>query len=772
MRQKIKNYFISIDTIFNRLIFSFVVVVILVISVIGFVLAAQFSTNYNSKLEEIEDYRLTYLINKINDLFSNADETTREIASLGNGSVEMQNFMYYAMKDNFSCAIDILKYMQILKSKNDSSISSIELTVPQNNAWISTFTGINYMEELNLKWTPDMNMFKPQSELNNNKYWIFKRAIKYSMTEIPVYSVISGYPLFVKDEENYKGYIVVNIKQDALDQLLQSHLSGDYDAIAIVDDQGNIISVQGNVKELEISLKKEQERNSSFLSNLSNDSVTISKNNIIINKSLRISNWRIINMISTRDYYSETRKIQQKVVLISLIVLFCGLLLSYLFAKRLYHPLYLIMDKLTHAKLNKKARENEYYYIDRAVDELYNRALQKEKALNDNRNIIQRNFVVNLLTVQTVDNHTINEKLAFLGIEEYPVKFILMIKLHKKVFESLDEISQNLVTYNIIHFFDCYVNNTIHCLSADINNAEICVLVFSKNADESNLRVLQNKLIDYMSMDFQMNPIILRSESFQNLKNAYDEYAVLKKIAEYIYFLPGNYYLDAALLKKNLKNLQPSMNCNFQSFSEALITRNLDQIDAILRKFIEDCSAINVSVDYLNGAVLKYVFIYNYFMRDIMKENNLNDDTKIFRDLNNQFDIQDFYYWFMQLIRNTFEELTGLEKSASKTAVSLIERVILDNLNQDLSLEFIAEKVYLSPKYISRLFKEERKLNITQFITECKLKKAAKLLIETNLSLEELIQEIGFSSTNYFIKKFKEKYSVTPSQYRRNYVLS
>jgi len=122
----------------------------------------------------------------------------------------------------------------------------------------------------------------------------------------------------------------------------------------------------------------------------------------------------------------------------------------------------------------------------------------------------------------------------------------------------------------------------------------------------------------------------------------------------------------------------------------------------------------------------------------------------------------------MKLIETTFDELSRLEENPTKTVVQLIEKVIMENLEENLSLEFIAEKVFLSPKYISRIFKEESGMNITQFMTECKLKKAAKLLVESNIPLEELIKQVGFSSSNYFIKKFKEKYSITPVQYRRN----
>ena len=112
-----------------------------------------------------------------------------------------------------------------------------------------------------------------------------------------------------------------------------------------------------------------------------------------------------------------------------------------------------------------------------------------------------------------------------------------------------------------------------------------------------------------------------------------------------------------------------------------------------------------------------------------------------------------------------------MEDNPKKTAIKLIEDVIHDNLsNENLSLDFIAEKVYLSPKYISRIFKEEKGVKMTEYITDCKLEKARELLLDTNMNLEEMIIQVGFSSSNYFIKKFKEKYYVTPTQYRRNSV--
>jgi AraC-like DNA-binding protein len=323
----------------------------------------------------------------------------------------------------------------------------------------------------------------------------------------------------------------------------------------------------------------------------------------------------------------------------------------------------------------------------------------------------------------------------------------------------------------MIDYFDSYSNGALRCLSADLYDGKICVIFSAQGDGKEELKTLRKKFVDYMKMNFSVDPIILQSGMFQELSEAHEAYLDLLKLLEYLYFLPQTYFIDAKELGGRMYYQNNNINFDFELFSEALVTRNIELVEKILKNFIEQASTLTAYADYLDGAVLKYVFIYNYFMRDIMKESERNNDTQLFKDINDLYDVEDFYFWFMQLIENTFEELSKMENNPTKTVVALIEKVIMTNLEEDLSLEFIAEKVFLSPKYISRIFKEEKGINITQFITDSKLKKAAKLLIETNISLDELIKQIGFSSSNYFIKKFKEKYSITPVQYRRNSIL-
>lgn len=767
---RLKNHLNRIDTIFNRMIASFVILVVLVVLIIGGILTVQISYNYNRKIEELEKYRLEYLEHKINNLFEESNRIIQEITSLGNKDKELQSFLYHPMKRDFFKAVNLLEYLQILCSQNDSFVASLELYVQNNDVWISTFTGINYTEEDTKKFKEGLDIFESEVQFQGSKRWVSDRIMKYSMREIPVYSITSGYPLYTKEESRYKGYVIVNIRKEVLQKLLKGYLTRGLNAVAIINSQGDIIDTEGNVagfKDFTVNYKKIMDE---ILANKSKKQFFTVKNQIIMSQPVAMGDWTIVNLISTKEYFDETRAIQVRIVLISLLVVLFGIVLSYYFTKKLYKPFNTVMNRLIKAKLNKKARESEYYYIDRAMEELCDKADEKEKVLKDNRNIIKSDFVVRLLTVKSSDMKSIEDKLNFLGYcPDYSQNHVLMIKIHPKIYENLEEMVKNLIIYNMINYFDTYSNEYLQCLSADLFDGKVCVVVSEKDHGKEELKALKNKFIDYMMMNFSINPIILQSSPFKELDLAHESYLNLLKLSEYIYFLPRTYFIDAEVLGDRLKEQRETMDCHYERFSEALVTRDREIIRKILNDFIDEASSLTVSTNYLNGAILKYLFIYNYFMRDIMK--GKDNETQHFKDVNDQYDVEDFYYWFLSLIENTFDELDKVENNPSKTVAGLIEKVIMENLEEELSLEFIAEKVFLSPKYISRLFKDEKGVNITQFITDCKLKKAARLLIETNMPLDELIKKIGFGSSNYFIKKFKEKYSVTPVQYRRNSIM-
>ncbi|WP_458118596.1 response regulator [Paenibacillus sp. Z6-24] len=97
-----------------------------------------------------------------------------------------------------------------------------------------------------------------------------------------------------------------------------------------------------------------------------------------------------------------------------------------------------------------------------------------------------------------------------------------------------------------------------------------------------------------------------------------------------------------------------------------------------------------------------------------------------------------------------------------------IKQYITEHSHQDISLEGIGERFELSPFYISKLFKEQLGVNYIDFLTECRINKAKKLMSDPLRSMKEITFEVGYHDPNYFSKVFKKMCDVSPTEYRKS----
>jgi two-component system response regulator YesN len=99
--------------------------------------------------------------------------------------------------------------------------------------------------------------------------------------------------------------------------------------------------------------------------------------------------------------------------------------------------------------------------------------------------------------------------------------------------------------------------------------------------------------------------------------------------------------------------------------------------------------------------------------------------------------------------------------------VTIIE-YIKDNLHLDLKLDYLAELVHFNGQYLSRLFKQETKYTLTQYITACRLEKAKHYLsYSSEDTVVEISRKCGIIDSNYFARVFKKYEGVSPSQYQQ-----
>nr|WP_294493259.1 AraC family transcriptional regulator [uncultured Mediterraneibacter sp.] len=100
--------------------------------------------------------------------------------------------------------------------------------------------------------------------------------------------------------------------------------------------------------------------------------------------------------------------------------------------------------------------------------------------------------------------------------------------------------------------------------------------------------------------------------------------------------------------------------------------------------------------------------------------------------------------------------------------VSPVIKEIELNYNLPLSVEAMSRKVFVTPQYLSRLFRRYLNCSAYEYLTSYRIAKAKELLITSpSLEIQDICHRVGFSDASHFIAIFKKTVGVTPLEFRK-----
>lgn len=110
------------------------------------------------------------------------------------------------------------------------------------------------------------------------------------------------------------------------------------------------------------------------------------------------------------------------------------------------------------------------------------------------------------------------------------------------------------------------------------------------------------------------------------------------------------------------------------------------------------------------------------------------------------------------------------ERGNNSSITHLVEKAkdfIAANYHKDISLERVADTVFLNPVYLSRMFKQITGYNFVDYLTELRMQKSIELLEKGNCKIHEISERVGYNSNRYFNMVFKKYTGYTPKEYCR-----
>jgi AraC-like DNA-binding protein len=199
-----------------------------------------------------------------------------------------------------------------------------------------------------------------------------------------------------------------------------------------------------------------------------------------------------------------------------------------------------------------------------------------------------------------------------------------------------------------------------------------------------------------------------------------------------------------------------------RDLSGALNARSLDWVCRVLDYFQKHCAGLEKNSDYCRREMEVLLDVFTRYLSKQGIEKILNiDDLKT--------ESCESIEVFCERMRGAAGEAFDAMASQNNQRTQLLSKILIyikANLSKPISLESVADHCGISAGYVGKIIKEETGENWVDYLNKERLEISIALLNDSSVKIEEIASHAGFNSAAYYIKRFKQRYGMTPNAYR------
>jgi len=209
---------------------------------------------------------------------------------------------------------------------------------------------------------------------------------------------------------------------------------------------------------------------------------------------------------------------------------------------------------------------------------------------------------------------------------------------------------------------------------------------------------------------------------------------------------------------------------------EALLAFYSDYLEILNRYILEGNSnvepVVDQFIDYITEDRFQQIMVKQFIFKlvlDIQMKLTFKhqyNNEKIQTLLDQMGNIDELKAWMITFLQEAVSIMEQISKQSKKAEIIDAQKYVLLHLDQKISLEEVAERLYLNSSYFSRLFKKETGENFTEYVTRMKMEKAKELMLDSNRTIESIAEMLGYDNKGYFVKLYKNHYGVSPRRYK------
>lgn len=564
-----------------------------------------------------------------------------------------------------------------------------------------------------------------------------------------------------------KAMIAIDINEESI-QTAFSNMGRDDDInIAIIDESGRMIS--NSDKALLYSDISEKRYIKRILQNRDDSGWFVSRING--NKKLvsffksEYNNWNYISIKNIDAIFSANKVIWGFTVMIFILALITGLIGVYFVSKSYYMPIHNLATFVGALTGRESAGKNAYSVLSGAISQMDDDIKRYKKFTEDILPIVKNNFAYEILHNGNISKEYLEKQYMIIDIPKDSRAFTVI----EFLFDNSESDFSPYFEYSLTEYLNSLNSESrvVLCLSrASAVTAVICA------ADAGRLGVT-DLLSDIQKLFDRDNDINLRvyvGETADDIKQISDMYKRILAMKKYSFVYSGFYILYLKEVEaRERSDLKIDRTRVFKNLKLCIDNGEEQKMLSVLSEVLGRFKNEAFSYDYIRGFLMHLMD----FISDLIKERNieaeeiLKEKDMLYEAYKSNGTLDQIMGFVQDICMSIIYENKSYPKDyeISKKVKEFIDALPNEEM-KNVTLLYIADKMMLSQAYISRMFKNETGEKFINYLTSKKLERCAELLSDRHMKVKDVCDIMGYSNSNYFIKKFREKYGVTPKQYQ------
>jgi len=476
------------------------------------------------------------------------------------------------------------------------------------------------------------------------------------------------------------------------------------------------------------------------------------------------------NQIVYYKFYSNTPVKQQikeasitiyAIIMISIII--SGFLAFYI-VKRINNPVKQIVQLIRQQeKEHEKDIPGDFKSIASNIKSIIEKANTYEKDINKKDSLLKSfSFKVKMLDIFMENTNDMEE------LHKFNDYIVVYFKIHYKdtFYEHIFQ-SEGKGTFFLRELIEIYVGeNFKKAVTFQAGSDQIVsVINIEKSYDDSvaSIQKIANRLKSEEEYVFFTIACTERHRDMSELKNAYNR---ALKIAEYRKLISETQLLTGEQLG-NGRNAFYFSKEQQEQFINSVQSGQMQESIRLIHEILDFNYKKEVNNFYIKLLCNKIISNVSTVLMELYQciPNNIKlEDT--YSSLNHCSTIEKYKEKTMNFISACINYI-NVYKKESDYIVDYVKNYIKKNYSEDIFLDLLSDKLNISKTYLSSYFKEKTGINCIDYLNSYRIKKASKLLEETNAKVKDIAIKVGIPNMRTFNRLFKKYAGKAPNEYRK-----